>query len=284
MAKGLSLRHFHVPQRQLDAQLDVSAPSEGWTWPPTSVTLIAGDGEAILVDTVPTRVDSEALGDWIAATGLELTTIFITHAHLDHYLGAAPLLNRFPHARLVATAATARHIADENTTNAEREVYAAMFVDELVSTVVVPQALTSDRLELEGHEVIAVTAGRSDHADSSYVHLPGLSAVIVGDIAYNDVHCALMGTDRSQRRAWIETIRQVQARRPHIVVASHRRADAPNDARVLSDTIAYLDECDRLLDDNPTAADFVRQVLTSHPTRLNVSTLLYGVAALGLTY
>ncbi|MDX1873245.1 MBL fold metallo-hydrolase [Mycolicibacterium sp. 120266] len=282
MAKRLTLELFDVPQRRLDPHLDVAAPAEGWTWPPTSVTLIAGEKEAVLVDTVPTRADADALGAWIAATGLELTTIFITHGHLDHYLGAAPLLNRFPNARLVATAATVRHIDLELKSGAEREIYAAMFVDELVSTVVVPEPLSGEHLELEGHEVIAVAAGQSDHADSSYVHLPELAAVVVGDIAYNDVHCALMGSDRDKRQAWRDTIRHVQDHRPEIVVASHRRADAPNGARVLSDTIAYLDECDRILDDNPTAADFVQQIIASNPTRLNSSTVLYGAAALGL--
>jgi glyoxylase-like metal-dependent hydrolase (beta-lactamase superfamily II) len=283
MGKRLSLELFNVPQRRLDPPLDGAGPEEGWTWPPTSVTLVAGEKEAILVDTVPTLADSDALGDWIAARNVELTTIFITHGHLDHYLGAAPLLNRFPNAQLVATAATARDIDVENKSGAEREVYAAMFVDELVSTVVVPQDLSGDRLRLEGHEVIAVAAGQSDHANSSYVHLPELAAVIVGDIAYNDVHCALMNTDREKRRAWIDTLIEVQAQRPQIVVASHRRADAPNDAQVLWDTIAYLEECERLLDGNPDAADFVQQILTSNPTRLNTSTVLYGAAALGLT-
>jgi len=91
-----------------------------------------------------------------------------------------------------------------------------------------------------------------------------------------------MGTDRQQRRAWIDTVGQVQALRPQIVLASHRRPGAPNDATVLSDTIAYLDQCDRLLDDHPTAAEFIQQVRTSNPNRLNVPTLLYSAATLGL--
>lgn len=282
MSNELTVRTFDVPQRRLDLQLDVAAPEEGWTWPPTSVTLIVGEREAVLVDTVPTLEDSNALADWIEASGKVLTTIYITHGQIDHYLGAAPLMGRFPNARMVATEPTVRDIESEVATGADRVSYSAMFVDEVVSTVIVPEVLQGDRLELEGHEVIAVATGQSDHADSSFIHLPELEAVIVGDIAYNDVHCALMETDHAKRLEWIETVIEIQALHPRIVVAAHRRADAANDILVLSDTIAYLEEADRLLEGNPGAADFVEQILKSNPTRLNAGTVLFGAAVLGL--
>lgn len=282
MNQALTLTTFDAPQRRLDPRLDVKEPDEGWTWPPTSVTLISGEKHAILVDTLPTVVDSTALADWIESSGRDLTTIYITHGHLDHYLGAAALLERFPGARLVATEATARHIAREVESGTERAMYSTMFVDALVATIAVPELLRDDHIELEGHEVLAVATGQSDHTDSSYVHVPELAAVVVGDIAYNDVHPALMGSDHATRQRWIDTLRDVQALHPRIVVAAHRRPDAPNDARALSDTIAYLEEADRALAANSTAAGFVEQMLASGPVRLNASTLMFGAAALGL--
>lgn len=278
----LSLKTFTAPQRRLDPKLDVPAPGDGWTWPPTSVTLIAGERQAILVDTLPTLADSHGLADWIEAAGVELTTIFITHGHLDHYLGAATLLERFNGTRVVATEATARHVLDEMKTGAERASYAAMFFDELVETVVAPEPLRADRLPLEGHEVIVVAAGQSDHVDSSYLHLPELETVVVGDIAYNDVHCALMETDHEKRCKWIATLLEVQALQPKTVVAAHRREGASDGPEVLSDTIAYIEEADRLLAGDPSAADFVEQMLKSNPTRLNTATLYFGAAVLGL--
>lgn len=283
MGNALTLRTFTAPQRRLEPPLDIAAMEEGWTWPPTSVTLIAGEREAVLVDTLPTLVDSHELADWIETTDTVLTTIFVTHAHLDHYLGAATLLERFPSARFVATEATVRQIEHEMRSGDERATYAAMFVDELVSTVIVPEILAADRIELEGHDLLVVATGQSDHVDSSYLHLPELDAVIVGDIAYNDVHCALMGSDQKKRRQWIGTLEEVRTRQPKIVVAAHRREGAPDDGRVLSDTIAYLEQAYRLLAENPGADEFVEQMLKLNPTRLNVSTLLYGAAALGLS-
>lgn len=283
MRDELSLKTFTAPQRPLEPGLPIDAPEGGWTFPPTSVTSIVGEREAILIDTLPTLVDAQALADWVESIGRTLTTVFITHCHFDHYLGVAPLLERFPAARVVATEATVRHIENQRNSGTELSLYSAMFLDELASTVVVPEILRGDRLDLEGHDVVAVATGQSDHVDSSYVYLPELEAVIVGDIAYNDVHCALVNIDHEKRRQWISTLKEVQALHPEIVIAGHRRADAPDDSRALVDTIAYIEQADRLLEQNPSAVDFSRHMLMSHPTRLNASTVLFSAVSLGLT-
>ncbi len=282
MSKQLTLSIFSTPARPLDIPLDVAPPEGGWTWPPTSVTLIAGGREAILADTVPTLEDSVKLADWIEASGKVLTTIYITHGHLDHFLGTSTLLERFPNTRVVATEATVGLIEAELESGHDRAQYAPLFADEIGSIIVVPEVLAGNRLELEGRELIAVPAGRSDISHSSYLHVPDLGAVMVGDIAYNDVHPTLVDSDHHTRQSWIDTLVGVQALKSEIVVAAHRREDAANDAQVLADTISYIEEADRLLAEGPSAAQFVEHMLAAHPTRLNVTTLVYGAARLGL--
>ncbi len=46
--------------------------------------------------------EARAQADWIASTGKNLTTIYATHGHGDHFFGASILLERFPKARFVA--------------------------------------------------------------------------------------------------------------------------------------------------------------------------------------
>jgi glyoxylase-like metal-dependent hydrolase (beta-lactamase superfamily II) len=71
-------------------------------WSPISSTLIYGKRDAVLVDAFAVEQDG-ALVDWVAASGKNLTTIYATHGHGDHFFGASTVLERFPRARFVAT-------------------------------------------------------------------------------------------------------------------------------------------------------------------------------------
>jgi glyoxylase-like metal-dependent hydrolase (beta-lactamase superfamily II) len=53
-----------------------------------------------------TVAEAEALGDWIVLHNRNLETIYITHAHFDHFYGLSILLDRFPSARAIATPKT----------------------------------------------------------------------------------------------------------------------------------------------------------------------------------
>src|ERR1700751_4019170 len=59
-------------------------------WSPTSSTLIYGDGDAVLVDALLTVEEGQHLADWVSASGKNLTTIYVTHGHGDHFFGASP--------------------------------------------------------------------------------------------------------------------------------------------------------------------------------------------------
>src|SRR5690242_14330300 len=68
-------------------------------WVANSSTLIYGERDAVLVDTFLTAEQSKTLVDWVVARGRNLTAIYVTHGHGDHFFGLAPLLNRFPNAK-----------------------------------------------------------------------------------------------------------------------------------------------------------------------------------------
>jgi glyoxylase-like metal-dependent hydrolase (beta-lactamase superfamily II) len=54
---------------------------------PMTSTLIFGEYDAVLVDAMTTVAEAEALADWIALHKRNLETIYITHAHFDHFYG-----------------------------------------------------------------------------------------------------------------------------------------------------------------------------------------------------
>jgi glyoxylase-like metal-dependent hydrolase (beta-lactamase superfamily II) len=81
-------------------------------WVPTTSTLVFGQRDAVLVDTQLTMAAAKDLVDWVIATGKNLTTIYISHAHGDHFYGTGALLEKFPGAKVVATPETVSRMVE----------------------------------------------------------------------------------------------------------------------------------------------------------------------------
>lgn len=159
---------------------------EGKHWSPCASTLVTGETEVVLTDTGHIKSEVSALGDMIEQTGKRLTTIYITHGHLDHFLGIGQLMKRFPDARPVATPAV---VADIKASVADQEQqWQRRFGDEVDSTAVIPQALEGDVIDLEGQELRAIEVPQGDIAPSTIVHIPSIDTVIGGDVVYNRIH------------------------------------------------------------------------------------------------
>jgi hypothetical protein len=74
-------------------------------WSPLSTTLIQGSNDAVLVDPPFTREQACAVGDWVQASNKNVTHVFATHGHGDHWFTAGMLADRFG-AQIIATRGT----------------------------------------------------------------------------------------------------------------------------------------------------------------------------------
>ena len=79
-------------------------------WSPIATTLIYGELHAVLVDPPFTTDTTRELLTWVERSGRDITEIYITHGHGDHWLGAPVLLERFPGVAVRATAGTKTHM------------------------------------------------------------------------------------------------------------------------------------------------------------------------------
>ena len=65
-------------------------------WSPISSTLISGKRDAVLVDTAITIDQNQKIVDWIVESGKNLTAIYATHGHGDHFFGVNTIQKKFP--------------------------------------------------------------------------------------------------------------------------------------------------------------------------------------------
>src|SRR5512135_2598565 len=72
--------------------------------------IVTGKTEAILIDAQWTLSNAHRVVAEIQETGKHLKTIYVTHAHPDHYFGLGPLAEAFPQARVIALPEVARTI------------------------------------------------------------------------------------------------------------------------------------------------------------------------------
>ena len=159
---------------------------ESLAWVPNSSTLIYGERDAVLVDTFPTAKASQALADWVMASGKNLTTIYLTHGHGDHFFGIGLLKQRFPHARAVARPDIVEAMRHELDPPYFNSFWNSRFPGQLPQQLAVAEALEGNTIELEGHELVTVDTGYTDTALSTSLHVPSIDLVVAGDVAYNE--------------------------------------------------------------------------------------------------
>ncbi|MDT7601647.1 MAG: hypothetical protein QOK26_3724 [Pseudonocardiales bacterium] len=246
---------------------------------PQASTLILGSEDAVLTDPGMTRDQARALGDWVAGKGRNLTDIFVTHAHGDHWFAAGLLAERFG-ARVVATAGT---IAQMHANAANRpflwdKVYPGMIPPSPVTAVTVPD----NRFTLEGHDLVIVEVGFTDSADTSVLHIPDLELIVAGDVIYNGVHMFLgASVFVGGFGPWREAIDKVEALNPRRIVAGHQNKQLDDDAkRTISETRHYLDDADELLRTQNTAVEFFNAKIARYPNYLGRTVLWAGATAL----
>src|SRR5256885_2084055 len=120
---------------------------------------------------------------------------------------------------------------------------------------IVPVALDGDVIDREVQELRIITVGQSDTYPSTIVYIPSLDGVVAGDVAYNGIHQWLAQTDHEKRMQWIASVEQIEALKPEIVVAGHKRPDARDDdpATILGDTKTYIRDFDQSLSESHSA-------------------------------
>lgn len=242
-------------------------------WSPITSTLIKGERDAVLVDALMTTAQAARLGDWVAASGANLTTVFVTHGHGDHWFGLGTLLERFPRARAVATPAVVEQMKRQMAPEFVASFWNPRFPGQIPDRLVAAEPLDGDRLELEGHDLVVVGLGHTDTDDTTCLHVPSIALVVAGDAVYNDVHLYLAESPAEGRRSWLEALDTIAALEPRTVIAGHKRPDRPDDPDTIAETRRYIHDFEAVAERTTTTLDLYRGMLELHPDRVNQGAL-----------
>ena len=172
--------------------------------------IILGEKQAVLIDAQWKPSDARQVATMIADAGRELTHIFITHGHPDHYWGVQAILEKFPQAKVLARQGTRDEIANQFA--AKWLHWQPMMGKDMPLEPVIPDVFSADKFLLEGVEIrlIDLPANEVEHSVAYYV--PSRQALIVGDLIFSRMHSYF--ADLNNPSGWIEALQLVKTAGP----------------------------------------------------------------------
>lgn len=233
------------------------SPDSGYA---AASTIVSGSRDAILIDPQFAKSEAKKVAAAIKASGKNLTTVYVTHGHPDHYFGLAVMKEEFPNAKLVALPEVVPAI--ERGWAGRREFWYPTYGEELPSaTPVLPTALAKPELELEG-EVFPITGGLTgDGPGNSMVWIPSLRAIVAGDIIFNHVHFG----QPADNTAWEASFAKIEALKPAMVIGGHAKVGTQHTPDVIEWMRQYTRDFRALKAQSKSAEELKQKVLAKYP-------------------
>ena len=272
-SEGLPLKWELLIKKRPSLTQGIPPGKESLAWVANTVTLIYGERDAILVDTFLTEEHSRELADWVVAAGKNLTTIYVTHAHGDHFFGLGILQDRFPQARAVATPDVVKGMYRQVSPDYVTSFWRRRLPGQIPERLTVAEELKNNEIDLEGRKLVAVSIGHTDTADTTCLHVPSIGLVVAGDAVYNGIHPYLAETDKRTRLEWIAALNKIESLNPGAVIAGHRVPDGNDEPKHIKQTRQYIRDFIRLDEQTATARELYDKMLELYPDHVNPGSL-----------
>lgn len=222
-------------QSSVAASLSINlfTSSEAGAW--SNSYLISGKSDAILFDVFMLASDAEQLAEGITKSGKSLKTVFVSHAHPDHFMGLEVITRRFPQAQVLSTANVVADIQKDS------PWMLSLLQGKLGAAgpkrLVVPEVLADPMLNLEGSKLEVVEFSEEKSKHNATISLPDLSALLSADLVYHNAHLYLQ---ERHLQSWLARLDELEEFAKTRVSTIYPGYGAAGDLTLITKTRAFL--------------------------------------------
>jgi glyoxylase-like metal-dependent hydrolase (beta-lactamase superfamily II) len=220
-------------------------------------TIIMGKEKCAVFDTQWTRANALRCAAEIVEENLELETIYMSHAHPDHYFGAQVLKEVFPNARVIAVPEEAAIIQKQWSLKRNEvvpDIGEINYAREDIGFEV--EALEEDFFLLEGERIEIIPRLMGDYRYNTAAYIPSIDTLMCSDILFNEAHPFTCEVTKEERAEWIEVCRMLKAKDCALVIPGHVMMGMPFDNTAFDWTIDYIEKTEIELEKARSAGDF----------------------------
>jgi glyoxylase-like metal-dependent hydrolase (beta-lactamase superfamily II) len=201
--------------------------------------IVMGETGAVLIDAQWTLSNAHRVIAEILETGKHLETVYVTHAHPDHYFGLGPIAEAFPRARVTALPTVARTINHQFFGKIEHWER-VIGITNVPRKAVNIEPLTENFIELEGQRIEIIPEVMGDLKYNTVVWIPSIKTLYGSDVLFNQAHPFTCEVTEEERKMWIHEIERLENMGAEVVIPGHQKPGMPFDASSFSFTKDYL--------------------------------------------
>ena len=203
--------------------------------------LIMGKEKCAIFDSQWTEANAHRALAEILEENLELETIYLSHAHPDHYFGAAVFKEHFPNARVLAVPEEAKIIEAQWSLKWDEvvpEIGKINYVPREIPFHVEP--LYEDHFMLEGERIEVIDRLMGDYRYNTAVYIPSINTLMCSDILFNEAHPFTCEVTREERKEWLEVLDRLEAMNADVIIPGHMKFGMPFDKTSIEWTREYI--------------------------------------------
>jgi len=201
--------------------------------------ILLGKTDAALIDGQWSLSNGHRVAAEILETGKHLKTIYITHAHPDHYFGLGPVVEAFPEAKIIALPSVAQTINKQMFGKIDhwRDIIGPTNVPTKAINI---EPMTHNYFELEGKRIEILPEIMGDLKYNTVVWIPSIKTLYGSDVLFNQAHPFTCEVTAEERKQWIKDIERLEKMGAEVVIPGHQKPGMPFDNSSFSFTKEYL--------------------------------------------